>query len=106
MALLLSLTCVAAGGSRRLGPPYERQTPYQRHLFCLCLFVAATTKQGERQTMIASSPALEDLSLETQHFYRQAVRLLNEGGVPFLVGGAYALAHYTGIVRHTKDFDV
>ena len=29
-----------------------------------------------------------------------------EGGVPFLVGGAYAYARYTGIVRHTKDFDV
>src|SRR5437763_1505759 len=26
-------------------------------------------------------------------------------GVPFLVGGAYALNYYTGIVRHTKDFD-
>src|SRR5262249_13068499 len=23
-----------------------------------------------------------------------------------LVGGAYALQHYTGVVRHTKDFDV
>jgi hypothetical protein len=26
--------------------------------------------------------------------------------VPFLVGGEYALAHYTGIIRHTKDFDI
>jgi hypothetical protein len=26
--------------------------------------------------------------------------------VPFMVGGAYALAHYTGIVRHTKDLDL
>jgi hypothetical protein len=26
--------------------------------------------------------------------------------VPFLVGGAYAFARYTGIERHTKDFDV
>ena len=25
---------------------------------------------------------------------------------PFLVGGAYAFARYTGIERHTKDFDV
>ena len=28
------------------------------------------------------------------------------GEVPFLVGGAYAFAHYTGIVRHTKDLDL
>jgi hypothetical protein len=56
--------------------------------------------------MIGFSSAGEDLSLEAQAFYRLAVRLLNEAGIPFLVGGAYALAHYTGIVRHTKDFDV
>jgi hypothetical protein len=31
---------------------------------------------------------------------------LRAGDVPFLVGGAYALERYTGIVRHTKDFDV
>ena len=31
---------------------------------------------------------------------------MEEGGLPFLVGGAYAFARYTGIERHTKDFDV
>ncbi len=56
--------------------------------------------------MIAFSAALEDLSLETQDFYRRAVSLLQRADVPFLVGGAYALAHHTGIVRHTKDFDI
>jgi hypothetical protein len=29
-----------------------------------------------------------------------------EAGIPHLVGGAYALAHYTGIQRDTKDFDI
>lgn len=56
--------------------------------------------------MLTFTPSLHDLALETQYFYRQAVQLLNEEEIPFLVGGAYALAHYTGIVRHTKDFDV
>jgi hypothetical protein len=56
--------------------------------------------------MLAFSAALDDLSLETQAFYRGALQLLNEARVAFLVGGAYALAHYTGIVRHTKDFDI
>jgi hypothetical protein len=32
--------------------------------------------------------------------------VLTEAGIPFLVGGGYALAHYTGIRRDTKDFDI
>jgi len=39
-------------------------------------------------------------------FYRRAMAALDEAGVPFLVCGAFALARYTGIHRHTKDFDV
>jgi hypothetical protein len=31
---------------------------------------------------------------------------LRQAEVPFLVGGAYAFGRYTGIIRHTKDFDV
>ncbi len=47
-----------------------------------------------------------DLAPETLDFYRKAMTTLQEADVPFLVGGAYAFAHYTGIVRHTKDFDI
>jgi hypothetical protein len=32
--------------------------------------------------------------------------LLESRGVPFLVGGAYAMAYHAGIVRHTKDLDL
>lgn len=39
-------------------------------------------------------------------FYREALSILTDAGVPHLVGGAYAYARYTGIERHTKDFDV
>jgi len=46
---------------------------------------------------------LEDASRE---YYREAMALMNDGGLDFLVGGAYAFARYTGIERHTKDFDV
>lgn len=46
------------------------------------------------------------LSPETLDFYVRAMELMLDGGVPFLVGGAYAFARYTGIERHTKDFDV
>ncbi len=38
-------------------------------------------------------------------FYRDAIEALNAYGVPFLVGGAFAVALYTGIERHTKDLD-
>jgi hypothetical protein len=34
------------------------------------------------------------------------MQLLQKAGIPFLVGGAYAFERYTGIVRHTKDFDI
>ena len=56
-------------------------------------------------TTTAKTPH-EQLSPETIDFYRRAMALLEEAKVPFLVGGAYAFARYTGIVRHTKDFDV
>jgi hypothetical protein len=38
--------------------------------------------------------------------YRAALRALDQAAVPFLVGGSYAFERYTGIARHTKDFDI
>jgi hypothetical protein len=43
---------------------------------------------------------------EAHGVYRKALGRMLESGVPFLVGGAYAYARYTGIERYTKDFDV
>ena len=61
----------------------------------------------------ASSPAAaasdDDVQLaspEAEAFYRAVLRALDEGGVEFLVGGAYAFVRYTGIDRRTKDFDI
>ncbi|HYR96852.1 MAG TPA: nucleotidyltransferase [Candidatus Binatus sp.] len=39
-------------------------------------------------------------------FYRRVLELMREEEIPFLVGGAYALAQYTGVCRDTKDVDV
>jgi hypothetical protein len=49
-----------------------------------------------------------DLALEprTREFYRHAMMVIREAEIPFLVGGAYAMERYTGIARHTKDFDI
>jgi hypothetical protein len=53
-------------------------------------------QRGHRQTRTAG--AVE--------FYRCAMRALRDAGVPFLVGGAYSLVHYTGVERESKDLDL
>ena len=47
-----------------------------------------------------------ELSPQTLEFYRRVMTSLQKARVPFLVGGAYAFGRYTGIIRHTKDFDI
>jgi hypothetical protein len=46
------------------------------------------------------------LDPKAREFYVRALGKLDENKVPYLVGGAYAFARYTGIERHTKDFDI
>jgi hypothetical protein len=53
-----------------------------------------------------SRPHAAPLSPEIAAFYRHAMAVLEQAGISFLVGGAYAFARYTGIVRDTKDFDL
>ena len=53
--------------------------------------------------MVTSGAALD---ATVRAFYQRVMRCLVEAAVPFLVGGAYAFERYTGIARHTKDFDV
>ncbi|HET9015459.1 MAG TPA: nucleotidyltransferase [Thermomicrobiaceae bacterium] len=38
--------------------------------------------------------------------YTRAMVSLNEAGIPYLVSGALAVHHYTGLWRHTKDLDL
>ena len=59
--------------------------------------------------MIAAplAPSLEDeIPPATAAFYRRALQALTDGGVPFLVGGAFSHACFTGIRRSTKDLDL
>lgn len=39
-------------------------------------------------------------------FYIRAMEIMDQSGIEYLVGGAYAFERYTGISRHTKDFDI
>jgi hypothetical protein len=56
-------------------------------------------------TTVTGEQAADDRDPES-NFYRQVLQTLEAANVPVLVGGAYALAHYTGIERRTKDFDL
>jgi hypothetical protein len=64
---------------------------------------AQVTRPGSRNGSARSTP---ELGPETRAFYQRTLAALNAAKVPYLVGGAYALARYTGIERHTKDLDV
>jgi predicted nucleotidyltransferase len=53
------------------------------------------------------APSLEgEVAPHTAAFYRRALQVLVDAGVPFLVGGAFAHACFTGIRRSTKDLDL
>lgn len=41
-----------------------------------------------------------------EDFYREAIKVLQEARIPFVVGGAFALRIYADIARDTKDLDV
>jgi Nucleotidyl transferase of unknown function (DUF2204) len=44
--------------------------------------------------------------MPTCALYDQALARLACSGIPFLIGGAFALERYTGITRDTKDLDI
>jgi len=46
------------------------------------------------------------ISAPARLFYADTLRTLTEAEIPFVVGGAFALKHYAGIARGTKDLDV
>jgi hypothetical protein len=48
----------------------------------------------------------EKENTEALGFYREAIQLLEESGAQYMLGGAFAIFHYTGIYRNTKDLDV
>jgi hypothetical protein len=49
------------------------------------------------------TPAFDE---EATDVYGRALSALEDDGVPFLIGGALAVHHHTGIWRDTKDLDV
>lgn len=43
---------------------------------------------------------------QATEFYREVLLTLGRARVPFVVGGAFAVRHYTGLRRETKDLDL
>jgi hypothetical protein len=54
--------------------------------------------------MVTSSADLAPAPARSR--YGATLRRLNQERIPYLVGGTYALSHYTGIFRPTKDLDL
>src|SRR4051812_24338591 len=67
-----------------------------------CAF-QAPEQGGSMQGTVSSQ---KDIDEQARAFYTETLRVLNASGIPFLVGGAYAFACFTGIERHTKDLDI
>ena len=62
-------------------------------------------REVERVSETVATPAMV-IPKETLAFYRRSVDALLAARAPFLVGGSYAFERYTGIARHSKDFDI
>jgi hypothetical protein len=50
--------------------------------------------------------ATHDKNGEAYKFYCESLDLLTESGIPFMLGGAFAIFYHTGIYRDTKDLDI
>jgi hypothetical protein len=66
--------------------------------------ILASGKNARRRRMPLSTRRM--VSLPASQFYGDTLRTLTESEVPFVVGGAFALKHYAGIDRVTKDLDI
>jgi hypothetical protein len=58
---------------------------------------------GER---VAVAGSTDRTARQAETFYRHVLEALAARDVPFLVGGGFAMAHYTGIRRPLKDLDL
>jgi hypothetical protein len=61
-----------------------------------------------RGTRLASPASMgtTDCTLVAAAFYKHLLQTLQAHRLPFMIGGAFAFAHYTGIRRPTKDLDI
>ena len=48
----------------------------------------------------------EAMSTRGLEVFGEALRALNQEGIPYVIGGAFAVHHYTGAWRNTNDLDI
>jgi hypothetical protein len=78
-----------------------------RHAICISSFILSIPAAKREEIALADEmPTYDPGDPAASECYRRAIRALRDAGVEFLVGGAYAFARYSGIARHTKDFDI
>jgi hypothetical protein len=68
--------------------------------------VAPITDREAPPARAAPRRAASVIPPETLSFYRTVLDGLLERDIPFLIGGAYAMAHHARIERHTRDLDL
>jgi hypothetical protein len=55
---------------------------------------------------IVTPATVQTPSRHASEFYKRVIHILQSAEIEFLVGGAFAFVHYTGIGRDTKDLDL
>jgi hypothetical protein len=62
--------------------------------------------KAEEKPLPVSSSTAPEFPPEQERLFREVLQVLNQGGIPYVVSGAFALQKHTGIWRDTKDLDV
>src|SRR5207248_4811578 len=63
-------------------------------------------RQEDSPKAAVSSSLPPAFAPEQERAFRDALKLMNDAGLPYAVSGAFALHEHTGIWRNTKDLDV
>lgn len=68
--------------------------------------IQAPVPKADEKPLPVSSSTPPEFPPEQQRLFREVLQVLNQGGIPYVVSGAFALQKHTGIWRDTKDLDV
>ena len=68
--------------------------------------IQAPVPKADEKALPVSSSTPPAFPPEQERLFREVLQVLNQGGVPYVVSGAFALQKHTGIWRDTKDLDV
>ena len=60
----------------------------------------------EEKPLPVSSSTPPDFAKAQRELFKEVLELMNRQGIPYVVSGAFALQHHTGIWRDTKDLDL